>query len=152
MFILAARPHVFLGRIAIKDFGQRFLGKDCVSASGLMLWSPGQLSTSASLVDLKAVTWSHALCFAFAFCLADLRDQYSVSRLRLTFLTAMYPFCPHVLILWILSVSSLQGADAPVCYVWAVPGDAPNQPAVCSLAAQLWGVHHNESFAAAEHR
>lgn len=30
---------------------------------------------------------------------------------------------------------SLQGTDAPVCNVWAVPGDAPDQSAVCSLAA-----------------
>lgn len=70
-------------------------------------WQPPAVSPAPS-PDLN---------FVAAVCLADLRDQCLVSRLRLTFLTAMYPFCPHVLILWILSFSSLQGADAPVCYV-----------------------------------
>lgn len=45
-----------------------------------------------------------------------------------------------------------QGADAPVGDVRAVPGHAPDQPAVRAPAAQLRGVHHHESAAAAKHR
>lgn len=47
---------------------------------------------------------------------------------------------------------SLQGADAPVGDVRAVPGHAPDQPAVRPPAAQLRGVHHHESAAALKHR
>lgn len=47
---------------------------------------------------------------------------------------------------------SPQGADAAVGDVRAVPGHAPDQPAVCPPAAQLRGVHHHESAAAPKHR
>lgn len=47
---------------------------------------------------------------------------------------------------------SPQGADAPVGDVRAVPGHAPDQPAVRPPAAQLRGVHHHEGAAALEHR